>query len=140
MKLYEILFGILLAMSIAFFIISSYSLYDKCIDCNHLNKNKDRVRCPPKYPKQKPTRIVLNENKKTANISIYQEDSIVKNKGFINELMYKPVDNNIDYKFQNNEITNPSIPLNDLCDTKNLPIANVNINFLLKNKDAKLIL
>lgn len=141
MKTYAILFGILI-IGITFFMISSYSLYDKCIDCEPIYKQHNRVRCPPhKAISSKPTKITLANNKKTHNISIYEDSSVINNKGFVNELMYKPTDHSTDYEFGFNEITNPSIPLNDVCeDTTNLPIRNINVNFLLENKEAKLIL
>lgn len=140
MKTYAVLFGILIT-GITFFMISSYSLYDKCIDCKPIYKEQHVVRCPRKVISSKPTKITLANNKKTHNISIYHDNSIINNKGFVNELMYKPPDRSTDYEFGFNEITSPSIPLNDICeDTTNLPIGNINVKFLLENKEAKLIL
>jgi len=141
MKTYAILFGIILISGITFFMISSYSLYDKCIDCDPMHNDHHVVRCPPKIYKPVSKKITLNRCPKTHNITIYDDNSNINNKGFVNELMYKPSDHKTDYQFNFNEITNPSIPLNGICENDtNLPIRNVNINFLLKNKEAKLIL
>jgi hypothetical protein len=140
MKTYAILFGIILISGITFFMISSYSVYDKCIDCNPIHKDHHVVRCPPKKYKPNPKKISLNRYPKTDNISIYDDNSNINNKGFVNELMFRPSDHEADYQLYFNEITTPSMPLNEICEnTTNLPIGNVNIHFLLKNKEAKLI-
>lgn len=147
MNTYAILFGIIVVLAIAFYIMSSYSLYNSCLE-NDRPREKDRVRCPPKIPsaKNRPSEVVLKGNKPSQNISVYEDNTKIANKGFVNELMYRPANNKSYVDYGKNHITTPSIPLNDVCDTQNLPIGNIHVSFLLdktgntNNKDAKLIL
>lgn len=152
MNTYMILFGIIVFMTIAFYIISSYSLQKSFIDNDNNNnidirRMNDRVRCAPKLftkDKQHSKMSGGGNKKKPQAMSIYEENMNISNKGFVNELIYRPpvgYSSNIDYGM--NKITVPSIPLNDICDTQNLPIANIHVNFLMdksKESDANLIL
>ena len=149
MNTYAILFGLIVVFAITFYIMSSYSLYNSCSENDRpVRHEKDRVRCPPKMPntQNRPTKIVLSENKQSQNISVYEDNTKINNKGFVNELIYRPPNNQSYVDYGKNNITTPSIPLNDVCDTKNLPIGNIHVSFLLdktnntNNKDAKLIL
>lgn len=147
MNTHAVLLGIIVVMAIIFYIFSSYSLYNTTVNDLQHERHKDRVRCPPKMhmntKKFKNSKIVLNDEKPSHNISMYQDDMNIKNKGFVNELMYRPVDNKSSVDYGNNQITVPSIPLNDVCDNQNLPIGNIHVSFLMdksNNKDANLIL
>lgn len=147
MNTHAVLLGIIVVMAIIFYIFSSYSLYNTTVNDLEHERHKDRVRCPPKMPKNtkktKNSKIVLSDEKPSHNISMYQDDMNIKNKGFVNELMYRPVGNKSYVDYGNNKITVPSIPLNDVCDTQNLPIGNIHVSFLMdksNNKDANLIL
>lgn len=158
MNTYAILFGIIVVTAIAFYIISSYNFYNSYVENESTEstesnestestdivgiprREKDRVRCPPKRPSE----VLLKENvPPSQNISIYEDDTKIANKGFVNELIYKPANNKSYVDYGKNQITTPSIPLNDVCETQNLPIGNIHVSFLLdksNNKDAKLIL
>lgn len=147
MNTHAVLLGIIVVMAIIFYIFSSYSLYNTTVNDLQHERHKDRVRCPPKMhmntKKFKNSKIVLNDEKPSHNISMYHDDMNIKNKGFVNELMYRPVDNKSSVDYGNNQITVPSIPLNDVCDNQNLPIGNIHVSFLMdksNNKDANLIL
>ena len=147
MNTHAVLLGIIVVMAIIFYIFSSYSLYNTTVNDLQHERHKDRVRCPPKMhmntKKTKNSKIVLSNEKPSHNISMYQDDMNIKNKGFVNELMYRPVGNKSSVDYGNNQITIPSIPLNDVCDTQNLPIGNIHVSFLMdksNNKDANLIL
>jgi len=147
MNTHAVLLGIIVVMAIIFYIFSSYSLYNTTVNDLQHERHKDRVRCPPKMhmntKKFQNSKIVLNDEKPSHNISMYHDDMNIKNKGFVNELMYRPVDNKSSVDYGNNQITVPSIPLNDVCDNQNLPIGNIHVSFLMdksNNKDANLIL
>lgn len=127
MKNSWIIFGILIFI-FSIFIIYSYDIYED--ENNYRTHHKkqthrnDRVRCPPKIYKK-----VQNENK--YSINLYDNNHRVNNKGFINELMYKPnMDNNkINYS---NGISVPSIELNDYTETCHEPLfGNVHYKWLL---------
>lgn len=79
-------------------------------------KNEIRIRCPPKH---------------------YTAVPEINNKGYVNELMYKPTENSV--VFQNVLLqSEPSIPLNgNGCKvSKDLPIANINVEYLIHNKTS----
>lgn len=153
MNTHAVLLGIIVVMAIVFYIFSSYSLYDTSVN-DLRERKKDRVRCPPKMPMNikaknngrdavNAAKIVLNNEKPSQNISMYQDDMNINNKGFVNELIYRQVGNKSSVDYGRNQITVPSIPLNDVCDTQNLPIGNIHVNFLMNkpnNKNANLIL
>lgn len=125
-KLY-IFFGFIIIFLILFFGTTSYHT-----EQNIVIKN----RCPP-------TDIILPSNdvvKQEANVvNLYNESEYIDNKGFVNELMYKPKFHS-SVEYDNIEI----VPLkaNENVSTKSidLPIANININYMLKNNTTKLTL
>lgn len=149
MNTYMTLFGIIVVMAIIYYITSSYSLQSSMIQNDVNQRTNDRVRCPPQISnkntnKNKPSKIVLDNQKPSYNISFYEDEMRIKNKGFVNELMYRPAaaknDNN---RGDGGGLTVPSIPLNDVCDTQNVPIANIHVSYLIdktKKSDANLIL
>lgn len=150
MNTHAVLLGIIVVMAIIFYIFSSYSLYNTTVNDLQHERHKDRVRCPPKmpintnkHPKPKSSKIVLNDQKPSLKISMYEDDMNINNKGFLNELIYRPPVGKTLVDYGENQITVPSIPLNDVCDTQNLPIGNIHISFLMdktNNNDANLIL
>lgn len=82
-------------------------------------QNEIRVRCPPKHYAIVP-------------------DAEIRNNGYVNELMYKPVTEG-SVNFQNILLeTQPSLPLNgNGCKlSKDLPIGNINVEYLLQNKTS----
>lgn len=126
-KLY-IFFGFIIIFLILFLGITSYHKEPQ----NIIIKN----RCPP-------TDIILPSNdvvkQEANNVNLYDESDYIDNKGFVNELMYKPKFHS-NVKYNNMEI----VPLKDTeyVSTKSidLPIANININYMLKNNTTKLTL
>jgi hypothetical protein len=109
--------------------VSCYFKESGCIDENNkpiTSKVKNTIRCLPDS---------LN-----ANVNLYEDGNYIHNKGFVNELMYKPnnaVDNN--YVFENKLLVN-NIPLNSpKCEfSTDLPIANINVNYMLHKDNTKL--
>jgi hypothetical protein len=76
------------------------------------------------------------ENK--SSVQLYDEDQYVYNKGFVNELMYKPETNGtVPYApamIQNNMPLNPGV-----CTfSTDLPIANINVNYFLDKNTTRL--
>jgi len=108
----------------------------------HESREKDRVRCPPKHliNKNRPVEKIYIESKKPSEtISLYDDNVMINNKGFENELIYKPSMESPKYEtmlIQNDEI------LNDMsCRlSSDLPIGNVNVHYMLKNNTSKIIL
>lgn len=79
----------------------------------------------------------------TKDIYLYDEDIVnIRNKGFLNELIYKPSANTTQLSeiYINDKILSPEIPLNDDSYTKSqdLPIGNINIQYLLNKNTSKL--
>jgi hypothetical protein len=75
-----------------------------------------------------------------SNANLYKDGNYISNKGFVNELMYKPntgVDDN--FVFENKLIDN-KMPLNSpKCEfSTDLPIANINVNYMLHRDSTKL--
>lgn len=106
-------------------------------------RNNDRVRCPPKNSqKQKAdsrkVKRLVDISVPDKNISLYDDKQFINNKGFVNELMYKP---EIKSSYINDEtIMIPNnIPLNEKHkDESDLPIANINVEYLLNKSTTKL--
>lgn len=92
----------------------------------------NRVRCPPE---------TVDETPKCQDIQLYDERDIIKNKGFLNDMIYKPKQDMSELKFENQLIEN-RMPLNHpMCHDElstDLPLSNVNVNYLLKYNTAKL--
>jgi hypothetical protein len=75
-----------------------------------------------------------------SNANLYKNGNYIHNKGFVNELMYKPntrVGDN--FVFENKLIDN-NMPLNSpKCEfSTDLPIANINVNYMLNRDSTKL--
>lgn len=104
------------------------------------DREKDRVRCLPKELVNKAAKKIYIESKKPSEtISLYEDNVMINNKGFVNELIYKPSMESPKYEtmlIQNDK------DLNDRSSqlSSDLPIGNVNVNYLLKNNTSKIIL
>ena len=75
-----------------------------------------------------------------SNAYLYKDGNYIHNKGFVNELMYKPntrVDDNFIFE---NKLINNNMPLNSpKCEfSTDLPIANINVNYMLNRDSTKL--
>lgn len=124
------------------FIYSLYDLYDLgCYFTNTCDIEKDNVekkvdtstvRCPPEEVKD--NRVMLN------TAQLYKDNQYVQNKGFTNELIYKPPTYSDELINDSTPIMQPTIPLNEVrCKlSSDLPIANININYLLHQNSTKL--
>jgi hypothetical protein len=126
MKDVLLLLGILLVFGIISFIVF-YPKTSKDDDVNVI-EIKDKVRCPPK---------VLDARKPPLDydIKLYEESNHIKNKGFENELIYKPEQSFDNVHFVSG-ITKNDVPLNmddDETIDSSLPIANINVCYLLNN-------
>ena len=96
--------------------------------------DRNRIRCLPETEMQKA---------RCHDIGLYNDNQVVKQKGFLNELMYKPQYNMSELQFENKLINNKMSMSNSECEdnpTENLPIANVNVHYLLQYNTAKLSL
>ena len=101
-----------------------------------LNTNTNILPISIKETKQSP------QIQKHKDIYLYEEDiNYINNKGFINEIIYKPSLNNNSLIFEDNKII-PDIDLNDnsYAESQDLPIGNINVQYLLKNNTSKLTL
>lgn len=131
MKTPTIFFGFFIIIVLMFM---SYLLIQDCKDCLYKNVRRPRIqnRCHPEIDDYKPEKKITLFEEKTSHIT---------NKGFVNELIYKPktkLDNvNIDIKLIDDKFKN--IPLNQTCKTSTeLPIANINIPYFLSENTSKL--
>jgi hypothetical protein len=72
---------------------------------------------------------------------ILYDNSYVKNKGFINETMYKPDADTSQLKFENKLIEN-NIPVNDdrCILSTDLPLGNIHTSYLINKNSSKLSL
>lgn len=129
MKNIFILIGLLVAFGLIVMVVNSEKNSPQNVT---YNKKEDRVRCPPVY---------IDARTKSTNydIRMYEESKHIGNKGFVNELMFKPKENSSNFHFVSG-ITKNNVPLNigddEVVDTS-LPVANVHIDYLL-NKSSKL--
>jgi len=92
-------------------------------DKNYNIHKEDKIRCPP------------------ASLNLYKDGRYIQNKGFVNELMYRPNnETNDEFVFETTLIKN-DVPLNNpKCEfSTDLPIANINVNYMLKKDSTKLI-
>ncbi len=86
---------------------------------------------------------VKNNKKDNNNINLYQDEEHINNRGFINEVIYKPVS---ELKYINYEKYNISNDIRDIKDinehekSKDLPLGNINVHYLLKHNTSKLSL
>lgn len=84
----------------------------------------NKVRCPPK------------------ELLLYDDSmGYVKNKGFLNEIIYKPEFDYSQLQFASG-ITKNTMPLNDnsCAYSKDLPIGNIHVSYLINKKSTKLSL
>ena len=96
----------------------------KCRDV--LLHSQNRIRCMPE----------MRSKDTCKDINLYNEHDVIRHKGFINEMIYKPKQNISELQFENMLIEN-TMPLNEpICqiNSTELPISNVNVNYLLKNQ------
>ncbi len=131
------------AVIIIIFLYLIYDSYDmSCLfDCDEkpvqsYNHVKTTVRCPP-------LEIQSKHSKPIVPINTYDETSTVNNKGFVNELMYKPNTELNEYKFETNDYPDDSsvrsVPLNPTCElSTDLPLQNVHISYLLQKNTVRL--
>lgn len=127
-------FFIVIGIFFIFIVLSIlYTEYDrKSYSEEPQHSNSIKVRCPPNSIKIRcpPNDIgtILNE-----------KNSQIKNKGYINELIYKP---NTQYQVEfNNYLLDgqePAMPLNENYDkmSKDLPIGNINVEYLTRYKTS----
>jgi len=121
-----VIFIILFSIFIIY-IYYSYDIYKLEEDEYLQDRRNDRIRCPPKIFKQEQK---TNDDDNKYKINLFTENETIKNKGFINELMYKPsYDSTLPHT---NELYVPNIPLNDYHENENMQFANVHLNYLLK--------
>ncbi len=87
---------------------------------------------------------IKNNNKDKKNdIDLYQDNEHLDNRGFINEIIYKPA---TELKYIDYEKYHISDDINDIKDiddhekSKDLPLGNINVNYLLKYNTSKLSL
>lgn len=104
------------------------------------NHREDRVRCPPKnlIKHNKPVqKIYLEKKQPSETITLYDDNDKVNNKGFVNELIYKPTMESPRYDTMLIENT---MQLNDSsCKlSSDLPLGNINVNYMLKNNTSKI--
>jgi hypothetical protein len=129
------------AIVIIIFLYLIYESYDmSCIfDCEEpshepvLNSKIYKARCPPPQETQVHAKPIVP-------INTYDEKTNVKNKGFVNELMYRPNTEMYEYNFETNDYPNDrNVPLNPTCDlSTDLPLPNVHISYLLQKNSARL--
>ena len=130
MKDLLILFGLLIAFVLISFIIvyQNQSTENNSIVNNSASQKHEKVRCLPKY-------LDARNKPKDYDIRLYEETKKINNKGFVNELIYKPEQTTNEVHFVSG-FTKNDVPLNmhddEIIDTS-LPIANINVNYLLQN-------
>ena len=99
-------------------------------DTEHHVKKKAKIDSMP----------VTKPDNNTSKVQIYTDNEFIENDGFINELMFKPKPNKLEFDFDNDTHPVINIPLNSPSSelSSDLPIANININYLLDKKTSKL--
>lgn len=89
-------------------------------------------------PKEVKKQILKEEPKASDKIALYSDGATIKNKGFHNELIYKPSIHSSELHFENSLVKN-NYPLNTEDDEDpELPIANINVAYMIKNETTKL--
>ena len=133
---------LLLLLLLLIIVISFIFFFYQTENVNKIKTNKIKIRCPPTEIKniiEVPSNICKKNNK---DIEIYGEDIChIKNKGFVNELIYKPNVSSIyidDYFNENNNQDNISLNDPSYIISQNIPIGNINVNYLLKYNTSKL--
>lgn len=104
------------------------------------NNRDDRVRCPPKnlIDHSKPIKKISIEKKKPSEtIALYDDNDKINNKGFVNELIYKPSMKSP--KYDTMLIENKMRLNDDSCKlSSDLPLGNINVNYMLQNNTSKI--
>lgn len=127
-------------LAIFLIVVFSFIIYDMYdVSCYFKESGCSDDTDKPNTPKVKNTIRCLPDSL-NANVNLYEDGNYIHNKGFVNELMYKPnteVDNN--FVFENKLIDN-NVPLNSpKCEfSTDLPIANINVNYMLHRNNTKL--
>ena len=81
---------------------------------------------------EKPKKKLIEISYPDKNISLYDDKTTINNKGFINELMYKPNMNLSELNFENSLIKNNiSLNSNTCVQEGDLPVGNINVEYLL---------
>lgn len=106
----------------------------------HHNHSEDRVRCPPKHliKKNKPIQEIRIEKKNPSeSIALYGDNDSINNKGFVNELIYRPIMESPKYDTM---LIENDMKLNDTsCKlSSDLPLGNINVNYMLQNNTSKI--
>jgi hypothetical protein len=139
-------------LQIIFIIIFIYVIYDiydySCLfgDCDYDDDTEDIKKQEPK-PEPKPIKHLElkgmnNIQNNVSKVLTYSDNQYVHNDGFVNELMYKPKADILELEDDMSSIIDDDIPLNATsCDfSTDLPIANINVNYLMDKKTSKLTL
>ena len=151
----SIILGLIICIVFIYFIYSSYdmgSIFDY-EDENDVVKPKVRndlsYPTPSKINAQAQTKPESCGAKKDSQVQMYEDNQYVNNKGFVNELMYKPKNPlELDSEYEDTTLLDPqdsdvlSVPsLNSpQCElSTDLPLANVNVAYLLDKKTSKLV-
>jgi len=139
-------FVVIIGFIVIIMIFSLFFLYNKELEQKHLYKSNkydkssngdilstrhNRVRCVPEMQKPK---------KKCQDMQLYEDNNNIKQKGFVNEMIYKPEQDISELKFENKLIEN-NMPLNvpECQETStDLPIANINVHFLMNHQSSRL--
>lgn len=125
-------------LAIFLIVVFSFIIYDMYdVSCYFKESGCIDETSKPNSPKVKNTIRCLPDS---LNVNLYEDGNYIHNKGFVNELMYKPsteVDNN--FVFENKLLVN-NMPLNSpKCEfSTDLPIANINVNYMLHRDNTKL--
>jgi hypothetical protein len=138
-------------LQIIFIIVFVYVIYDmydySCLfsDCGYDDETVDIKETEPKARTQPIKHLELqglnNIENNVSKVITYSDNQYVHNDGFVNELMYKPKGDILDLEDVPSSITDDDIPLNEAsCElSSDLPIANINVNYLLDKKTSKLL-
>lgn len=138
-------------LQIIFIIVFVYVIYDmydySCLfsDCGYDDETVDIKKIEPKARTQPIKHLELqglnNIENNVSKVITYSDNQYVHNDGFVNELMYKPKGDILDLEDVPSSITDDDIPLNEAsCElSSDLPIANINVNYLIDKKTSKLL-
>ena len=133
MNLFIIILGIVIIIGlILFYNNESPYIQQKHKTRDILSTRHNRVRCPPEIQKPK---------KKCQDMQLYEDNNIIRQRGFVNEMIYKPEHDISDLKFENKLIENNEVLNVPQCQkvSSDLPIANINVHYLMNHQTSKLI-
>lgn len=128
---------------IAVFIYIIYDMYDySCLfnDCGYEGDSEYPIKKKAKLQPIQQQPAAIHPDNNVSKVYTYNDNEFIDNDGFVNELMFKPKPNKLEFDDDNIPLTN-DIPLNSpSCElSSDLPIANININYLLDKKTSKLV-